>query len=144
MFNCQSWAIRANLTFCAILRSSLRGRPFNSWRGGRDFWSSRIFFSRNLVGRIFFPFFSHKLSITFVPHAIFFFWQALAGNLFSKSPPPHPQELWSAPYIKTALVQSSLLPRPWRPRAKVGHFKWTYIDTLLWDNGGVGLISILS
>ena len=25
-----------------------------------DFWSSRIFFSSNLVGRIFFPFFSHK------------------------------------------------------------------------------------
>ena len=35
--------------------NSLRSRPFNSWRGGGDFWSSRIFFSSNLLGRIFFP-----------------------------------------------------------------------------------------
>ena len=55
-----------------------------------DFWSSRIFFSSNLVGRIFF---SHKLSITFVLRAIFFFSQALAGNFFSKSPTPPTQEL---------------------------------------------------
>ena len=34
----------------------------------------------------FFLFFSHKLSITFVLHAIFFVRQALAGNFFSKSP----------------------------------------------------------
>ena len=34
----------------------------------------------------FFPFFSHKLSITFVLHAIIFFRQALTGNFFSKSP----------------------------------------------------------
>ena len=32
----------------------------------------------------FFPFFSHKLSITFVLHAIFFFRQALAGIFFFK------------------------------------------------------------
>ena len=36
------------------------------------------FFSSNLLGRILFPFFSHKLSITFVLHAIFFFRRALA------------------------------------------------------------------
>ena len=47
----------------------------------------------------FFPFFSHKLSITFVLHAIFFFRQALAGNFFSKSPTPPPphQELNGRP-----------------------------------------------
>ena len=64
-----------------------------------DFWSSRIFFSSNLVGRIFFSLFSHKLSITFVLHANFFFLQALAGNFFSKSPPP-PQELNGRPLNK--------------------------------------------
>ena len=37
-----------------------------------------------------FPVFSHKLSITFVLHAIFFFRPALAGNFFSKSPTPPP------------------------------------------------------
>ena len=30
------------------------------------------FFSSSPVGRIFFPFFSHKLSITFAPHPFFF------------------------------------------------------------------------
>ena len=72
-----------------------------------DFWSSRIFFSSNLVGRIFFSLFSHKLSITFtfVLHAIFFFRQALAGNFFSKSrkppppPPLFPQELMVGPLV---------------------------------------------
>ena len=50
------------------------------------------FFSSNLLGRIFFPFFSHKLYITFVLHAIFFFRRALAGNFFQNPPPPR-QEL---------------------------------------------------
>ena len=36
-------------------------------------------------------------SITFVLHAIFFFRQALAGNFFSKSPTPYPQELNGRP-----------------------------------------------
>ena len=42
--------------------------------------------------------FFHKLSITFVLHAFFFFRQALAGNFFSKSPtPPPPSRVkWSA------------------------------------------------
>ena len=45
----------------------------------------------------FFPFFSNKLSITFVLHAIFFFQQALEGIFFSKSPPPpHSRVKWSA------------------------------------------------
>ena len=48
----------------------------------------------------FFPFFSNKLSITFVLHAIFFFRQALEGNFFSKSPTPpppsHSRVNWSA------------------------------------------------
>ena len=38
-------------------------------------------------------------SITFVLHAIFFFRQALAGNFFSKSPTPPPQELNGRPLI---------------------------------------------
>ena len=51
-----------------------------------------------MVGRIFFSlFFPHKLSITFVLHAIFFFRQALAGNFFSNSPTPPPQELNGRP-----------------------------------------------
>ena len=46
------------------------------------------------------PIQEHKLSITFVLHAIFFFRQALAGNVFSKSPPPPPpQELNGRPLI---------------------------------------------
>ena len=52
----------------------------------------------------FFSFFSHKLSITFVLHAIFFFRQALAGIFFSKSTPPPPrlpQELNGRPLSKT-------------------------------------------
>ena len=44
----------------------------------------------------FFPFFSHKLSITFVLHAIFFFRQALAGIFFFLPHPP-PQELNGRP-----------------------------------------------
>ena len=58
-------------------------------RGGvGDFWSSRIFFSSSLVGRIFFSLFCHNLSITIVLHAIIFFRQALTGIFFSKSPTP--------------------------------------------------------
>ena len=84
----------------------IRGRPFNSWGGegggGGDFWSSGIFFFSNLVGRIFFSPYSHKLFITFALHAIFFFRQALAGNFFSKiTAPPRPHTSsrvkWSAP-----------------------------------------------
>ena len=41
--------------------------------GGGDFWSSRIFFLAIWWAGYFFPFFSHKLSITFVLHAIVFF-----------------------------------------------------------------------
>ena len=58
----------------------------------------KIFFSSNLVGRIFFTAVQEFFSITFVLHAIFFFRQALAGNFFSKSPtPPPPQELNGRP-----------------------------------------------
>ena len=56
----------------------------------------------------FFPFFSHKLSITFVLHAIFFFRQALAGIFFSKSPTPHtppPQELNGQPLEAVYLIK---------------------------------------
>ena len=56
--------------------------------GGGISGHQEFFFSINLVGRLFFPFFSHKLSITFSLRAIFFFRQALAGNFFSKSPTP--------------------------------------------------------
>ena len=78
-------------TFVRPHTRKLKGPTIYLLRGwGGDFWSSRIFFSSNLVGRIFFPLFFHKLSITFVLHAIFFFRQALAGNFFSKSPTPPP------------------------------------------------------
>ena len=52
------------------------------------------------MGRIFFPFFSHKLSITFELHANFFFRQALAGIfLFKITPPPPSRVKWSAPNL---------------------------------------------
>ena len=76
---------------------SLRGRPFNSWRGeGWVISGHGELFSSNVVGKMFFSLFSHKLSITFVLHAIFSFRQALAGNFFSKSPTPS-RVNWSAP-----------------------------------------------
>ena len=49
----------------------------------------------------FFPFFSLKLFITFVLHAIFFFLQALAGNFFQNHPPPPPQELTGRPLSRS-------------------------------------------
>ena len=61
-----------------------------------------FFFSSNLVGRIFFPFFSHKLFITFVLHAIFFFRQALNPP---PTPPP-PQELNGRPLSKGLTVKA--------------------------------------
>ena len=82
------------------LYNTIRGRPFNSWGVG---WvisgDQEFFFLAIWWARYFFPFFSHKLSITFVLHAIFFFRQVLAGNFFSKSPTPHPpsQELNGRP-----------------------------------------------
>ena len=91
------------LVFKSFSLSSLfRGRPFNSWWGGGGggwFLVIKNFFSSNLVRRIFFSLFSHKLSITFVLHAIFSFRQALAGNVFAKSPTPPPplQELNGRP-----------------------------------------------
>ena len=69
--------------------SRFRGRPFNSWGEG---WvisgHQEFFFLAIWWAGYFFLFFSHKPSITFVLHAIFFFRQALAGNFFSKSPTP--------------------------------------------------------
>ena len=63
-----------------------------------DLWSARFFFfSSNLVGRIFFTAVQEFFSITFVLHAIFFFRQALAGNLFSKSPTPSLKSLMVGP-----------------------------------------------
>ena len=60
-----------------------------------------FFFQQSGGQDIFFPFFSHKLSIAFVLHAIFFFRQVPAGIFFSKSPtpPPPPQELNGRPLI---------------------------------------------
>ena len=56
----------------------------------------------------FFPFFSHKLSITFVLHAIFFFRQALAGIFFliTHLPPPS-QELTGRPLSSFSLETNS-------------------------------------
>ena len=83
----------------------LRGRPFNSWgwewviSGHQEFFFLAIWWAG-----YFFPFFSHKLSITFVLHEIFFFRQALAGNLFSKSPTPPPlKSLMVGPLVRLSL-----------------------------------------
>ena len=66
--------------------------------GGRDFWSSRILFLEIWWAGYFFACFPHKLSITFVLHAIFFFRQALAGNFFFQNHLPlPPQELNGQP-----------------------------------------------
>ena len=53
---------------------------------------------------------------------------------------------WGTQSVFARGVPSSLhsCRRQEDPADKVGHFMWTYIETLLWDNGGVGLISILS
>ena len=68
------------------------------------------FFFLQSGGQDIFPFFFHKLSITFVLHAIFFFRQALAGNLFSKFTHPLPQELNGRPLISLVLcIQESSL-----------------------------------
>ena len=51
-----------------------KGPTIELLRGGvGDFWSSRIFFLAIWWAGYFFPFFSHKLSITFVLRAIAFF-----------------------------------------------------------------------
>ena len=63
-----------------------------------DFWSSRIFFLAIWWAGYIFQFFSHKLSIKFVLHAIFFFQQPLSGIFFFKiTHPPAPQELNGRP-----------------------------------------------
>ena len=86
-------------SFVTILFARIRGRPFNSWGWG---WvisgHQEFFFLAIWWAGYFFPFFSLKLFITFVLHAIFFFRQALAGNFFSKSPTSPPSRVkWSAP-----------------------------------------------
>ena len=75
-----------------------------------DFWSSRIFFLATWWAGYFFPFFSHKLSITFVLHAIFFFRQELAGNFFPKTPTPPPQSRvkWAAPYLRSKKINYNI------------------------------------
>ena len=88
----------------------------------------------------FFPFFSHKLSITFVLHAIFFFRQALAGNFFQNHPPlplPSSRVKWSAPNCD-ALIQAVL-------NYKCNHFL-TYVksnDFLHLDVGKVKELACL-
>ena len=67
-----------------------------------------FFFSSNLVGRIFFSFFSHKLSVTFVLHAIIFFRQLLTGIFFQNHPPP-PEELNGRPL---SCLVPQLVPGP--------------------------------
>ena len=50
--------------------------------GGGEFLVIKNFFSTESGEQDIFPFFSHKLSITFVVHAIFFSRRALAGIFF--------------------------------------------------------------
>ena len=101
-YACCLQSLTISQSYMAATWLLLRGRPFNSWGGGRGWLISGhqefVFLAIWWAG-YFFPYFSHKLSITFVLHAIFFFRQALAGNFFSQSPtpPPHPQELNGRP-----------------------------------------------
>ena len=62
-----------------------------------DLWSAIFFFLATWWVGYFFTAVQEFFSITFVLHAIFFFRQALAGNFFSKSPPPLPEELNGRP-----------------------------------------------
>ena len=83
----------------------LRDRPFNSWGRGwgyrvGDFWSSRIFFSSNLVGRIFFS--------LFLPSAFYYICAAckrLQEIFFQNHPPPASRVKWSAPKTRLILEQ---------------------------------------
>ena len=58
---------------------------------------SKIFFLATWWVGYFFTVVQELFSIKFVLHAIFFFRQALAGILFSKSPTPPSRVKWSAP-----------------------------------------------
>ena len=95
------YSLRPQTYFRLSLTRVLRGQPFNFWRGRGGLVISghqEFFFLAIWWAGYFFPFFSHKLSITFVLHAIFFFRQALAENFFSKiTHPPPPQELSGRP-----------------------------------------------
>ena len=103
---CTTWARPLLHYHSRIHKQSLGADHLTLEGGGVWFLVIKNFFSSNMVGRIFFPFFSHKLSITFVLHAIFFFRQALAGNFFSKSPtPPPPQESNGRP-LKSCIVNT--------------------------------------
>ena len=68
-------------------------------RGWRNFWSSRIFFLAILWAGYFFSLFFHKLSITFVLHAVFFLPTSACRIFFFKitHPPFPPQELNGRP-----------------------------------------------
>ena len=78
---------------CRTSMFLLRDRPFNSWGVG---WvisgHQQFFFLAIWWAGYFFPFYPHKLSISFMLHAIFLFRQALAGIFFFKinHPRPHP------------------------------------------------------
>ena len=61
--------------------------------GGGDFWSSRIFFLSIWWAGYFFPFFSHKLSITLLLRAIFFLPTSACRKFCFKITHSPPQEL---------------------------------------------------
>ena len=70
-----------------------------------DFWSSRIFFSINLVGRIFFPFFPISFLLHLCCMQFFSSEKRLQEIFFKITPPPLLSRVkWSAPN------QSLLLP----------------------------------
>ena len=96
--------------------------------GGWFLVIKNIFFLAIWWAGYFFPFFSLKLFITFVLHAIFFFRQALAGNFFSKSPTPFPpQELHGRPLIhRTLSVIYVHLTCVLQGRAKIVSFRLGY------------------
>ena len=74
-----------NLSLDVLIKKVLRGRPFNSLGGGGggDFWSSRIFFSSNLVGRIFFSLLNAPQDIFSPPHFSAAFFSSKKGHVFT-------------------------------------------------------------
>ena len=64
-----------------------------------------FFFQQSGGQDIFFPFFSHKLSITFVLHAYFFLPTSACRNFFFKITHPLPQELNGRPLNKAVFCE---------------------------------------
>ena len=85
--------------FLLVVMSSVGrgGGGGGGWQGVGDFWSSRIFFASNLVGRIFFPFFPMSFLLHLCSMQFFYSGKHLQDFFFKINHPPPPQELTGRP-----------------------------------------------